>query len=181
MNLNILENNSIIHEPANIGDAGYDIVATSDPIVHGSIYRGLHYTAIYHIEYETDLIIEPEANSDTNEFDFFMLLYPRSSIIKTNLSLANSVGVIDSGYRGKIKVCFKYIAQPEDMKIVEGKSPIGGMTKGIVTSVNPQRIYHEGDKIAQLIPCKHNKIYMNKVKHLNDTQRGDGGFGSTGK
>ena len=181
MNLNILESKGVINAPANQGDAGYDIVATSDPIIHGSLYMGLQYTAIYHIEYETELIIEPETNLDTGEFDLFMLLYPRSSIIKTNLSLANSVGVIDSGYRGKIKVCFKYIGQPEDMKIIEGKNFKGGLSKGITMSVNPQRVYHKGDKIAQLVPCKHYNINMKTVKNLKDSQRGEGGFGSTGR
>ena len=95
--------------------------------------------------------------------------------------LANSVGVIDSGYRGNIKVCFKYIAQPEDMKIVEGKSFRGKDAKGIVTSINPQRIYHDGDKIAQLIPCKHNEISLEYVESISSSDRNDGGFGSTGK
>jgi dUTPase len=120
MNLNILKDKGIINNPQNNGDAGYDIVAVSSPRVVGAIYQGLYYTAISHIEYDTEIVIEPEKKNSI--YEFYMLLYPRSSIIKTNLSLANSVGVIDSGYRGNIKVCFKYIIQPEDMKIVEGKS-----------------------------------------------------------
>lgn len=174
MKLNILKSKGEINPPAKNGDAGFDIVASSPPRVIGSIYQGLHYTAISHIEYETDLQIEPCDN-------FFMLLYPRSSIIKTNLVLANSVGVIDSGYRGKIKVCFKYIAQPEDMRIIEGKSVRGKNARGILTSINPQRIYQEGEKIAQLIPCNHSNISLNFVNSLSESDRSHGGFGSTGK
>jgi dUTP pyrophosphatase len=115
----------------------------------------------------------------SGKYDFFMLLYPRSSIIKTNLILANSVGVIDSGYRGNIKACFKYVPQPEDMKIVEGKSFRGKNAKGIVASINPQRVYHEGDKIAQLIPCGHNDLLIEYVDALSISDRNKGGFGST--
>ncbi len=180
MKLNILNNGASIDEPAKLGDAGYDIYAKSTPRVVGSIYQGLYYTAISHIEYDTELKVEPDFSPEDNNFNFFLLLYPRSSIIKTNLVLANSVGVIDSGYRGNIKVCFKYIAQPEDMKIVEGKTIHNKQAKGIVTSINPQRIYQEGEKIAQLIPCKHNKASINFVDSISETERGDGGFGSTG-
>lgn len=178
MKLNILQTKGILNQPANKGDAGFDIVAINQPRVIGSIYQGLHYTAISHIEYDTEIIIEPELVN--GKYDFYMLLYPRSSIVKTNLVLANSVGVIDSGYRGNIKVCFKYIAQPEDMKIVEGKSFRGKNAKGIVTSINPQRVYQQGDKIAQLIPVKHNDLNLNYISKISETDRGQGGFGSTG-
>jgi dUTPase len=180
MNLNIVKNQAVIHNPAVKGDAGYDIVAISQPRVIGSVYQGLYYTAISHLEYDTELRISPEMNNE-GEYDFFNLVYPRSSIMKTNLVLANSVGVIDSGYSGNIKLCFKYISQPEDLKVVSGKSFRGKDSSGIVTSINPQRVYHQGDKIAQLIPCKHNSLNINYVNNLNQTERGSGGFGSTGK
>lgn len=179
MKLKILKNNGIINLPAREGDAGYDIVASKDPVVVGSIYQGLYYKSISHIEYDTELNIEPEYIND--RYSFYMLLYPRSSIIKTNLVLANSVGVIDSGYRGNVKVCFKYIAQPEDMKIVEGKSFRGKKASGIVTSIDPTRIYKKGDKIAQLLPCKHEQLNIEYVSSLNETERNSGGFGSTGQ
>jgi dUTP pyrophosphatase len=179
MNLSIQKNRGIVNTPAKDGDAGYDIFAVSEPRIQGSMYQGPYYTSIHYIEYDTEIRIEP--NKVNDEHQFYMLLYPRSSIIHTNLVLANSVGVIDSGYRGNIKVCFKYISQPEDLKIIEGKSVAGKKANGILTSVNPQRIYHEGDKIAQLIPCNHNKISIDYVDELSNTERGDGGFGSTNK
>lgn len=178
MNLKILKNNAILNLPAKSGDAGYDLIAVNEPRVVGSIYQGLYYTAISHIEYDTELSIEPEKIGE--EYNFFMLLYPRSSIVKTNLTLANSVGVIDSGYRGSIKVCFKYIPQPEDMKVIEGKSMAGKNAKGIVSSINPQRVYQKGDKIAQLIPCSHNDLNIEYVNKISSSERGEGGFGSTG-
>lgn len=177
MNLKIL-NKGKVDNPAKSGDAGYDIYASQEPRVVGSIYQGLYYTAISHIEYDTEVNVEPDVNSD-GKFKFFLLLYPRSSIIKTNLVLANSVGVIDSGYRGNIKLCFKYIAQPQDMKIVEGKTVAGKKASGIVTSIDPQRIYHKGDKIGQLVPCLHNDMNLEIVDQLSSSNRGAGGFGST--
>jgi len=179
MNLKILKNNGIVNLPAKEGDAGYDIVAVSEPKVVGSIYQGLYYKSISHIEYDTQINIEPEKIN--SKYQFYMLLYPRSSIIKTNLILANSVGVIDSGYRGNIKVCFKYNTQPEDMKIVEGKSFKGSNAKGIVSSIDPFKIYKKGDKIAQLIPCIHHELSIDYVNEINQTERGSSGFGSTGK
>jgi dUTPase len=177
MNLNILQNKGVINAPAKSGDAGYDIVAVNEPRVVGSIYQGLYYKSISHIEYDTEIMIEPDKLEGA--YDFYMLLYPRSSIIKTNLILANSVGVIDSGYRGSIKVCFKYIMQPDDMKIIEGQTVRGKHAKAIVSSIDPQRVYQRGDKIAQLIPCKHLPLDISYVNSISNSERGDSGFGST--
>lgn len=179
MKLKILQNKGVVNTPAKSGDAGYDIVAANEPRVVGSIYQGLYYKSISHIEYDTEIMIEPEKLEGV--YDFYMLLYPRSSIIKTNLILANSVGVIDSGYRGSIKVCFKYVIQPEDMKIVEGTTVRGKQAKAMVTSIDPQRVYRKGDKIAQLIPCKHLPLDINYVNSISNSERGETGFGSTNK
>ena len=66
MKLNILNNGASIDQPAKLGDAGYDIYAKSGPRVIGSIYQGLYYTAISHIEYDTELKVEPEFSSEEN-------------------------------------------------------------------------------------------------------------------
>ena len=180
MILKLLDNGSEIYEPAKEGDAGFDIVAKSEPKIHGDLHHHVFYKSISHIEYDTEIRVQPKKRFGF-DYTFYLLLYPRSSIIKTNLILANSVGVIDSGYSGNIKVCFKYIAQPEDMKIITGKTIECKPASGILTSINPQRIYHKGDKIAQLIPAPHNSMEIDKVKTLDETSRGVGGFGSTGK
>ena len=65
------------------------------------------------------------------------------------------------------------------MRIVKGKSISGKEADGLVTSVNPQRIYQKGDKIAQLIPCKHNPMSITFDDYLSESDRGEGGFGST--
>jgi len=81
------------------------------------------------------------------------LLFPRSSIFKSGLSLANSVGVIDSDYRGEVKAMF-----------YPGR---------------PKANYNIGDRIVQLVIMPIPAINIQVVDELNDTKRGSGGFGST--
>jgi dUTP pyrophosphatase len=83
-------------------------------------------------------------------------LFARSSVKKYELIKANGVGVIDSGYRGEISVVFK-----------EDRS-------------SPKNIYKVGDKIAQLVIVQLPKIEIEEVETLNESERGVGGFGSTG-
>lgn len=91
------------------------------------------------------------------------LIFPRSSICKVMQSLTNSVGVIDSNYRwGGIKFKFK-----PTMKLPSGK-PIDTM-------------YKVGERIGQLIIMPFPKVEFEEVKELSDTDRGEGGFGSSGK
>ena len=84
------------------------------------------------------------------------LLFPRSSVCKKSLSLANSVGIIDAGFRGEVKVVFR-IEQPHILR------------------------YALGDRIAQLIIIPYPEVQFEEADELDDTERGDGGFGSTGK
>lgn len=84
------------------------------------------------------------------------LLFPRSSVRKYNLSLTNCVGVVDAGYRGE--VMFTYRIQHF------GK---GGT-------------YMPGDKIGQLIIMPYPHIEFEEVEELSNSERGEGGHGSTG-
>jgi dUTP pyrophosphatase len=80
---------------------------------------------------------------------------PRSSISKTGVILAHSPGTIDSNYRGSIKIRFKAIPN--------------------------SNIYEIGDRVAQIIIKPYPKIEFEEVEELSNTQREEGGFGSTGK
>lgn len=86
------------------------------------------------------------------------LIFPRSSVYKTCLRLTNCVGVIDSGYRGELKSIF-------DLKKEEGKEPT---------------IFKVGERFAQLIIIPYPHIVLEEVDQLSDSQRGLGGFGSSG-
>ena len=85
------------------------------------------------------------------------LVFPRSSVSKLDLVQANSVGVIDSSYRNSIKVRFKKLKDD-------------GVCR-----------YVPGERIAQLIILPYPMIGFNEVEQLSDSDRGLGGFGSTGK
>lgn len=82
------------------------------------------------------------------------LVFPRSSIQSTGLRLTNSVGVIDSQYRGSIKAYFDIL--------------------------NPSLKYYEvGERFAQIIIIPYPQIEFEEVEELSQTDRGAGGFGST--
>ncbi|ANS04316.1 dUTP diphosphatase [uncultured Mediterranean phage] len=83
-------------------------------------------------------------------------LYPRSSIVKTPLRLANSAGIIDSGYRGNI------------MAVVDNIKDYDYTVK------KDQRLF-------QLCAPNLQEICVRVVETLGETPRGKGGFGSTGK
>jgi dUTP pyrophosphatase len=82
------------------------------------------------------------------------LVFPRSSIRKYDLFLTNAVGVIDSGYRGELQATFKKIGQ---------------------------HVYEVGDRGAQIMILPYPQIQFEEVEELSNTERGEGGFGSTGK
>lgn len=84
------------------------------------------------------------------------LLFPRSSVYKTGLSLANSIGVIDSGYRGEVKVIF-------------------------YPGHRPKLNYEVGDRVAQLMIIPIPYVNVQVVEDLSKTERGEGSFGSSGK
>lgn len=87
---------------------------------------------------------------------YFGAVYARSGLsIKNGLRPANCVGIIDSDYRGEIIVAL-YNDSMED------------------------RIVYNGDRIAQIVITPYLHIELNEVTELSDTERGEGGFGSTG-
>jgi dUTP pyrophosphatase len=88
---------------------------------------------------------------------FVGLIFPRSSVRNQDLILSNCVGVIDSGYRGELQATFKKTQGLDSIK------------------------YKVGERGAQIIILPYPTIYMTEVPELSDSDRGTGGFGSTGK
>ena len=88
---------------------------------------------------------------------YFGAIFARSGLAaKQGLRPANCVGVIDSDYRGPVKVALHNDTQEH-------------------------QIVHQGDRIAQLVIMPYKSIEFEEVDELDDTTRGEGGFGSTGK
>ena len=84
------------------------------------------------------------------------LLFPRSSVYRHQLQLSNGVGVIDAGYRGEVMLKYR-IVQPHISR------------------------YGIGDRVGQLVVLELPKVSIEEVGELDVSDRGDGGFGSTGK
>ena len=127
-------------EIANTGDAGFDLKAIA--VTHPEQSDGVF------IEVHTGLSLEIPSG-------YVGLIFPRSSISKTKHFLRNSVGVIDSGYRGEIKLRFS------------------------VDDSNTS--YEVGDKVGQIVFLKLPKVNLLEVEELSVSPRSLGGFGSSGK
>ena len=131
-----LHPNAVIPTYAKSGDAGMDLFITD-----------VKSKNKFDITYGFGIALEiPEG--------YVGLIFPRSSIRNQDLILSNSVGVIDSGYRGELMATFK--------------------------RTGPHR-YEVGDKAAQIIVLPYPTIEFEEVEELSNTERGAGGFGSTGK
>ena len=89
------------------------------------------------------------------------LIFPRSSNAKTDLYLTNHVGVIDSGYRGEIMFKFRKADCSKNFQ--------------------EARLYEIGERVGQLIIIPYPSIEFEEVDALSDSDRGTGGFGSSGK
>ena len=155
---------------------GYDVIATSDPEIIGQTYDNGTYKRIDYIQYKTNLKLAVQKERqysvfDYTDIDYDILAFPRSSVSKYNLVLANCIGLIDADYRGEVLLRFKYVWQPEDYKI---------RTDNLIEgTVNPLKLYYKGDKICQLKATKVENIEFVLVNELDSTNRGEGGFGST--
>lgn len=134
--------NAVIPTHAKSGDAGADMVAVE--------YKYVTDTDSPYHEYNLGIAAEiPEG--------FVGLLFPRSSNTKKDLQLGNTVGVVDSGFRGTITARFK------------------------ATRDNP-KIYSVGDRVCQLVivPCLDIEAVEVSQEELTTTERGSGAYGSTG-
>lgn len=131
---------------AHPGDAGGDLVAvTKEYVPKDGFY--FHTKGYQYIEYSTELGVRiPDG--------YVGLLFPRSSVSQTDLQLANSVGVIDSSYRGPVK--FRY-------RLIDGENS-----------------YQVGERVGQLVIVPVVTYSCQDVDQLDSSSRGLGGFGSSG-
>lgn len=134
-----LHENARLPERAYQDAIGFDLTAISKSVVEHSEYG--------YIEYGTGWAVEIPSG-------YAGKLYPRSSISKTGMILANHVGLIDPDYRGEILFRFKWIPG--------------------------SKAYEVGEKIGQIVFVQIPEIDMLVVDELSSTSRGDGGFGSSG-
>lgn len=150
-----LSDDAILPSYAKPGDAGLDITATSDGVV---IHNKENDPSWYYIEYKTGLAVELPDNH-------VGLMLPRSSISKSALFLANSVAVVDSKFRGEC--CFRF------------KIDAGAVDQATKDRVQAE-VYKKGDRIGQMLILPYPTIEPEWAEELSETERGQGGFGSTG-
>lgn len=132
---------AVIPSYAKAGDAGFDFHSVEDIVIHHN------QTVIV----KTGLKVAiPEG--------YEIQVRPRSGLsLKTGLSIANSPGTIDSGYRGEIGIICKYFKEPNDFYIVK-----------------------PGDRIAQGVLKRAPQAKFKEVNKLPESERGIGGYGHTG-
>ena len=125
------------------GDAGLDLTAMAMEELRPGVFA-----------FDTGISVQAEDG-------FYCEVVPRSSIVKTEFIQANSVGVIDPDYRGRVKVVLRYLGRAGDA----GRS---------------EALELVGTRIAQLLVRRLEGVTVEVAGHLDDTVRGGGGFGSTG-
>ena len=165
-----LHKDAVIPQYSKEGDAGLDLTAVDK-----------YYDVNGCVVYKTGIAVEiPEG--------YVGLIYPRSSVSRVDLFVVNSVGVIDSGFRGEVTVKFKPIPFFEvDDDTEFDKDKFKDVTHTILPNHKVEEVYveayeyHIGERIAQLIIMPYPKVQFEEVEELTQTERGDGGFGSTGK
>lgn len=139
VNIKRLHPDAVIPQYAHASDAGLDLTAV-----------GVETDSNGNIVYHTGLSFEIPAG-------FVGLVFPRSSNAKKDVYLTNSVGVIDSGYRGEVSFKFR---------------PVNG---------KESKIYEKGDRVGQIIIMPYPIIELCEVSELSEGERGVNSYGSTGK
>lgn len=149
-------------------DSGMDLVATSKVFdEHGNVSFG------------TGLAMEIPVG-------YVGLIFPRSSNCKKDLILSNSVGIIDPGYRGEIMLKYK----PSGYFAADMESSAAGIEtdtydyicfgKEDVDDEDNVSLYDIGDRIGQILIIPRPHIEWEETEELSDTERGTGGYGSSG-
>ena len=187
-----LDENAVLPIYAHDGDVGMDLTATS------AEYDAEKDCYIYH----TSLSFETDKH-------YGILLFPRSSNRKTDAYLCNHVGIADSAiYRGEIMLCFKNRTSLEaranvarsnvffenalntsftisgDEEVRFSWPKIARSAQNVYDDVknNPMAFapYKVGDRIAQMVVLPYPNVVLLESDKLSETERGEGGFGSTG-
>lgn len=146
-----LHQDSVLPNYAKQGDAAMDLTAVSKEMDDEGNFV-----------YGTGLAFEIPSG-------YVGLLFPRSSNAKKDLILSNSVGILDSGYRGE--VMFKFKPQKIKQMIIDENYEV---------KYHPHSVYNIGDRVGQIIIIPYPEIQFEEVEELSKTERGEGGYGSTG-
>lgn len=141
------------HTTYHVGDSGLDLFFPRDVVIRSS------QTILINMGIKCEML-------DDNGNNISYYIYPRSSIYKTPLILANSVGICDSGYRGYLMAAMRCVPSLEDL----------------ISSEEPyEYVIKKGERLLQICSPDLSPIVFELVDTLSGTSRGENGFGSTGK
>ena len=138
-----ISDNTIVPSRGSLDAACYDVYAHSITSANGKVVVGLGFKTEIPVGYKAVLV-------------------PRSNLTKYNWVMNNSIGIIDSDYRGEWMVIFTAIPGKEFADDYQDFP------------------YAVGDRVAQFYLDEVYNIAFLEVSTLSDTNRGEGGFGSTG-
>jgi dUTP pyrophosphatase len=148
-------------EYAHPDDSGMDVYAVDDYVIHPG---------------ETKLIPTGIKVAVPNGYE--IQIRPKSGrALKTKMRIANSIGTVDAGFRGELQVIIENIEPP--IKDITYDFDDNG--RPIITSIlrGSDMTIEKGEKFAQLVLMEVPKAVLFQVENLDDTERGNGGFGST--
>lgn len=164
-----LHNDAVVPSYAHNTDCGMDLTAVSKTFdEYGNVVYG------FGLAFEI-----PEGYAG--------FIFPRSSNHKSGLLLTNCVGIVDAGYRGEVTAKFatrSVCAMPRRfwhrLKFI-----FNNESRGYETTTwhhfDEDENYDIGDRVAQMVILPYPKVIFEEVDELSETDRGDGGYGSTGK
>jgi len=172
-----LHADAVLPKYAQSTDAGMDLVATSKEYDE-------HGNAVYGCGLAMEI---PKG--------YVGLLFPRSSNSKMELSLTNAVGVIDSGYRGEVMAKFRCTRRLSSLPKLYQRIGyflfnfkfltwfFGSESATTCVSIihDKKHEYQIGDRFAQLIIMPYPEVEFEEADELSDSDRGSGGYGSSGK
>ena len=171
MNLKIkkLHPDAVIPKYATVGSAGFDLVAVEDVFIEPGETKKVPLGLAFEIP-----------------VGYVLLVCMRSGIaLKTKLRQPNAVGVIDSDYRGEVSMMFDNITNgfvnPLRILGIDGKT-IFERNEDIEPVSYPEGAYwiKKGERVAQGMLQQVSDAWFFEVDELTETERGTGGFGSTG-
>lgn len=155
--------NAVIPSYAHASDAGMDLTATSMKMDEDG-----------NVVYGTGIAIEIPKG-------YVGLVFPRSSNSKKTLWLTNSVGVIDSGYRGEITFKFRPSIATLPSLWTRIKLRLKGHKSANMVQYASPAIYKIGDRIGQIIILPYPAVKFIESDFLYPSDRGECGYGSTGE
>lgn len=153
--------NAKMPEYAHPDDSGMDVYAVDDYVIHPG---------------ETKLIPTGIKVAVPNGYE--IQIRPKSGrALKTKMRIANSIGTVDAGFRGELQVIIENIEPP----IKDITYDFDDSGRPIITSIlrGSDMTIGKGEKFAQLVLMEVPKAVLFQVENLDDTERGNGGFGST--